>query len=248
MEELDFIEESEYNNSGELLGLDMALDGELSARLRRMGPMRRMKVISKLGKRNRSRGSRAEMENFFRELPRHIKQELRQGKLRLADTTIFSVKKISSKTIKLFETQDDKEVGISNVSNAKLQKNFTFLVSGITMLAGELPEAPDGEDPYDEREAMKAIKFGSIYEFPALANGEHSLKANKKQIIPEGESNWKFVTDNNTVKSLGYYKLDNPRLIQDDVLIEFTVELGTDLLIPVNTYLKVVFHGTGTTP
>jgi len=248
MEELEFIEESEFNNSGELLGLDMALDGELSARLRRMGPMRRMKIMSKLGKKNRSRGSRAEMENFFRELPGHIKRELRQGKLRLADNTIFSVKKITSKTIKMFETQDDKEVGLSNVSNAKLPKNFAFLVSGITMLAGELPVAPDGEDPYDEKEAIKAIQFGSIYEFPALANGEHSLKANKKQIIPEGEANWKFVTDNNTVKNLGFYKLDNPRLIQDDVLIEFTVELGTDLLIPANTYLKIVFHGTGTTP
>ena len=248
MEELDFIEESEFNNAGELLGLDMALDGELSARLRRMEPLRRLKFLNKMSKKNRSRGSRAEMENFFRELPKHIKQELLQGKLRLADTTIFSVKKITSKTIKMFETQDDKEVGLSNVSNAKLPKNFAFLVSGITMLAGELPIAPEGAQPYDEKEAVKAIKFASIYAFPALANGEHSLKANKKQIIPEGEANWKFVTDNNTMKNLGYYKLDNPRLIQDDVLIEFAVELGTDLLIPANTYLKIVFHGTGTTP
>ncbi|MEM6770599.1 MAG: hypothetical protein AAF597_08460 [Bacteroidota bacterium] len=248
MDELDFLEESEFNNSGELLGLDDALDGELGARMRRMGPMRRMRLMSKLAKGSRSRGSRAEMENFFRELPKHIRQELRQGKLRLADTTIFTIKKVTPKTIKMFETQDDKETGLSNVSNAKLPKNFAFLVSGITLLAGELPEAPAGEEPYDTNEAVKAIQFWSIYNYPSIANGEHYLKANKKQIIPEGESNWKFVTDNNTMKNLGFYKLDNPRLIQDDVLIEFTIELGTGLLIPENTYLKTIFHGTGTTP
>lgn len=249
MNDIEILEASEYNNSGELLGLDAELGGELSVQLRRMDPVRRVKLLNKMAnKRHASRGSRAEMENFFKELPKHIKQELLKGNLRLADMTITSIKKISSKTIKMFETQDSKEVGLRNVSDAKLPKNFAFLVSGITLLQGQLPEAPQGQDPYDEKEAVKAIHFKSIYEVPAIANGEHGLKANKKQIIPEGESNWNFVTDNYHMRPVGFYKLDNPRLIHDDVLIEFTIELGTTLLIPENTYIKTVFHGSGTTP
>jgi hypothetical protein len=47
---------------------------------------------------------------------------------------------------------------------------------------------------------------------------------------------------------VGYYKLSNPRLIQDDIQIEFTVELGTMTGILPNTQLFVGLHGTITTP
>lgn len=238
MEALD-----EYNNAGALLGLDNDNDelvGEIVGALRRMNPIQRMRTVNKMtAPPVQSKGSRAEMEKHFNELPEHIKEGLKKGELRLADTVIYSVKPVNSKTIKLFETQDDKEIGIRNVSNAKLPKNQCLLVSGIILLAGVSADAT--------KDKIMATKFDLIEEIPALMNGEFSLKSNKKQIIPD-TGNRVFSTKNFTLVQAGYYKLANPRLIQDDVLIELTLELGTMEGIVANTQIWAGLHGTITTP
>lgn len=234
---IDELLDSEYNNVGELFGVE-----DLDEMTRHMPPRQRVKVISRLSKQVRaSRRSRGEMEKFFKQLPKHVKQELVRGALRLADWTIYSTKQITSKTIKMFEPQDDKEVGVRNISNAKLPKNSVFLVSGIILLTGA---STDISDP----EANKAINFKSISTIPAIANGEFSLKANKKQIIPENQSNRRFITDNDTTVQWGYYKLDNPRLIKDEEVIEFVIELGTQSGIPPEQFLFCALDGTATTP
>src|SRR5204863_2331091 len=135
---LDFFEGvEEYSNQGALLGIDGSEGEELLGALRKMNPIKRQRTVNKLTNTGSpSKGSRAEMEKHFGELPAHIKAALVRGDLRLADTTIYSIKAVSSKTIKLFETQDDKEIGLRNLSNAKLPKNQAFLVSGIFLLAG----------------------------------------------------------------------------------------------------------------
>ena len=230
----------EYNNQGALLGIDGADDGELLGALRRMNPIQRQKVMMKLTNTgNPSRGSRGEMEKFFGELPVSIKESLVKGELRLADTIVYSIKPVTSKTIKLFETQDDKEIGLRNISNAKLPKNQALLVSGIILLAGTSADA--------SKDKIIATNYKGIEDFPAIANGEFSLKSNKKQIVPETSNNI-FKTANNNMLPFGYYKLANPRLIQDDVLIEMTIELGTTDGIPANTYIYAAMHGTITTP
>lgn len=234
---IDEIMDSEYNNVGELFGF-----GELEKATRHMNPMQRIKAISRLSRQVKtSRRSRGEMEKFFKQLPKHVKQELVKGSLRLADWTIYSVKQIRSKTVKMFEPQDDKEVGVRNISNAKLPKNTVFLVSGIILLTGV---STDINDP----EANKAINFRTLSTVPAIANGEFSLKANKKQIVPENQSNRRFITDNDHTVQWGYYKLDNPRLIKDEEVLEFTVELGTQFGIPAEQFLYVGLDGTATTP
>lgn len=232
--------DSEYNNVGELFGF-----GELEKATCHMKPIQKVKAISRLSRQVKaSRRSRGEMEKFFRQLPKHVKQELVKGSLRLADWTIYSTKVIRSKTIKMFEPQDDKEVSVRNISNAKLPKNTVFLVSGIILLTGTSLET---EDTFG-LEAHKAIDYKSLSSVPAIANGEFSLKANKKQIVPENQSNRRFITDNDCTVPLGYYKLDNPRLIQDEEVIEFIVELGTQFNIPANQFLYVGLDGTATTP
>lgn len=234
--------DSEYNNVGELMGIDDALNGEVSELMGRMRTSDKVKFIRKISsKSNLSRGSRAEFEKFFKEVPDSVKTSLIKGDLRLADYTLYSIKPVNSKTIKLFETQDDKEVGLRNISNAKLPKNFVFLVSGIYLLAGVSADVND-------KDKTKATDFKSINSYPALANAEFSLKANKKQIIPEGNIVRKFITDNDHSRQLGYFKLDNPRLIKDDELIEFIVELGTMTGLDPNTVIYVGLDGTGTTP
>ncbi len=235
--------ESEFTNSGDLLGVDDAMSGELTEYLGRLNPYHKAVAVKKLSsKPPGSRGSRAEFEKFFKELPKDVKNGLLKGDLRLADYTIYSVKAINgSKTIKLFETQDAKETGIRNIDKAKLDKNFVFIVSGIYLFAGVSADIND-------KDKLKATDFKSVINFPAIANGEFSLKANKKQIIPEGNMVRKFITDNDHTCPLGYFKLDNPRLIKDDELIEFVVELGTTLGLDPNTVLYVGLNGTGTTP
>jgi hypothetical protein len=234
---IDEIMDSEYNNVGELFGF-----GEIEKATRNMSPEQRVKAISQMSKQvKNSRRSRGEMEKFFKQLPDNVKQELIKGTLRLADWTIYSIKRITSKTIKMFESQDDKEVGVRNISNAKLPKNSVFMVSGLILLTGVTTNLADPE-------ANKAINFRTLSGVPAIANGEFSLKANKKQIIPENQSNRRFITDNDTTVQMGYYKLDNPRLIKDEEVIEFVVELGTTFSIPPEQFLFAALDGTATTP
>ena len=230
----------EYNNQGALLGIDGVEGEELLGALRRMNLIQRQRTINKLSNTgSSSKGSRAEMEKHFAELPANIKEALVRGELRLADNTIYSIKPVTSKTIKLFETQDDKEIGLRNISNAKLPKNQALLVSGIYLLAGTAADA--------SKDKIIATNFKGLEEFPAIANGEFNLKTNKKQIVPE-TGNIIFKTSNNTNVPMGYYKLANPRLIQDDVLVELTIELGSTDGIPNNTYIYAALHGTITTP
>lgn len=234
----DFLN-SEYNNAGELFGLDA-----INRMVRSANPMQQAMALKKVVQSSQvqtSRRSRAEMEKNFKQLPPHVKGELLKGGVRLADYTIYSMKKITSKTIKMFEPQDDKEVGVRNISNAKLPKNMVFLVSGIYLLTGTNPEPANPE-------GHKAIRFGSVSSVQAICNGEFSLKANRKQIIPENQAIRRFATDNDMTVPLGYYKLDNPRLIRDEELIEFTIELGTQLNVPAEQWMYVGLDGTGTTP
>ncbi len=238
---LDIMEGIEdYNNMGALLGIDGSDNDELLGALKRMNPVSRQKAINKLASTGApSRGSRAEMEKHFGELPPHIKKALSKGELRLADTIIYSFKKVSSRTTKLWETQDTKTIGINSLSGAKLPKNQALLVSGIILLAG----VPAGSTPDD----IMSANYDRIENFPAIASGEFNIKANKKVIMPE-TSNYMFRTTGNTTVPLGYYKLANPRLIHDDVLIEATVELGSVAGLNPNTYIYVGLHGTITTP
>ncbi len=60
--------------------------------------------------------------------------------------------------------------------------------------------------------------------------------------------NFVFKTSANHLVPVGYYKLANPRLIHDDILIEMTIELGSMDGIPANTYIYAGLHGTITTP
>jgi hypothetical protein len=240
MENLEYVL-SEYNNAGELLGIDNALGGGFLSYLSGMNPVQKAQVISRVTKSlPPSIGSRAEFEKFFKELPDEIKDKLIKGDLRLADYSVRSIKLVGSKTIKLWDTSDSKTTGIQSIAQAKLSKGTVLVVSGISMLAG-VPSAL-------EDDKIKATDFKSLSQYPALANAEFSLKANKKQIVPEGRPTRIFVTDNNHGCNLGYWKLHNPRLIRDEEQIEFVIELGTMEGLDAKTHVQVELYGTITTP
>jgi hypothetical protein len=231
---------NEYNNSGALLGVDGMESQELLGELENMNPVQRYRALNKLaGGVPASKGSRAEMEKHFSELPAHIKSGLLKGDLRLADTVIYSIKKVASKTVKMFETQDTKTIGLNSLSGARLPKNQALLVSGIIILGGVPSElSPD--------KIMSAV-YDKVETLPAITTGEFSLKANKKVLVPESSMKI-FSTANNHNVPIGYYKLANPRLIHDDLLIEATIELGTMDGLDAKTHLYLGLHGTITTP
>jgi hypothetical protein len=244
---LEGIEKSEYNNAGALFGVDKeGVTDELLGAIKKMNAIKRAKVMQKLtgGPVFASKGSRAEMEKHFEELPQHVKDQLQKNELRLADTLLYAIKPVSSKTIKMFETQDSKKIGLRSISEAKLPKNQVMLVSGIILLSAVI--TPAGASLTDDD--VMAGAYTKIESIGPIANGEFSLKSNKKVIVPEGTGNRVFCTENFHGVPAGYYKLANPRLIHDDVLIELTVELGTTTGIAANTHLFVGLHGTITTP
>jgi hypothetical protein len=239
MLDLEGLANSEYANAGDLLGLEG--NDELIDYLSSLDAVSKHKTMQKLYKKNAgSKGSRAEMEKFFAELPKHVKEGLLNGKLRLADTVIYTVKPINgAKTVKLFETQDVKEVGLRNISNGRLPKNSALLVSGIILLQGVATSLT--------ADNQKATAFDYIDSVGALASGEFTLKANKKQIV-DSTSNYVFKTKDFHSVTKGYYKLSNPRLIHDDVDVEWEIELGTVAGIDPNTVLFGGLHGTITIP
>jgi hypothetical protein len=233
--------ESEYTNPTDLIGLNGEMDAELLGYLNALNPVARAKAMNKVVKRHiPSQGSRAEFEKFFLELPAHIKEQLLQGKLRLADHLVYTIKPINgAKTIKMFESQDVKEVNLRNISNGKLPKNMALLVSGIYLLQGEATSLSTDD--------VKVTKFDTIENVGALANGEFKLKANKKQLVSD-TSNRNFITATFDMVPKGYYKLANPRLIHDDIDIEFEIELGTVNGLNPNTVIYVGLAGTATIP
>lgn len=244
MEELlGKIADSEYSNAAELFGLEGDEAGEeLLGAIRRMPLLKRAKIIKNLFKPSpSSKGSRAEMEKFMVELPDHIKKGLGDNKLKFADHLVYSIKPVNgAKTIKMFEPQDVKEVGLTNISNGRLPKNSALLVSGIYLTQGVAATITSKDD-------IKSTVFTGIDSVGALSTGEFTLKANKKNIV-DSTANYVFKTTGFNGVPVGFFKLANPRLIHDDVDIEMEIELGTLTGINANTVLFAGLFGTITIP
>ncbi|GAA4277020.1 hypothetical protein [Aquimarina mytili] len=174
-----------------------------------------------------------------------VAMDIKEGRLQLADAAYYSIKFAGNRAnIDMFETQDAKEIGITNVTQSKLQKDRLFLCNRIILLAAEI----EGDLPDSDSQLKKTIKqtnFDSIKKVAGLQNGVFSLVANKKTIIDERPMQ-EFVTDNNLMTNLGTYYLESPRFIRDDEEFEFNIELGDDA--PNKTLVKVVLAGTVTIP
>jgi len=174
-----------------------------------------------------------------------VAEGIKESRLQLADAAYYAIKYAGNKaTIHMFETQDSKEIGITNVTQAKLQKDRLFLCNRITLL-GALVEGDLPDTGIALKKLQKTTNFGSIKAISGLQNGVFTLTANKKIIIDERPMQ-DFVTDGNTMMNLGTYYLESPRFIRDDEEFEFMIELGEDA--PQKTLVKVVLAGTSTVP
>ena len=174
-----------------------------------------------------------------------VAEKIKDGRLQLADTAYYSIKYAGDKaTIHMFETQDAKERGITNVTQAKLPKDRLFLCNRIILLATEFTEDLPQSD-FAWKKLKLSADFDSIKKVAGLQNGDFTFMANKKIIVDE-RSLTDFVTDNDLTVNLGTYYLENPRFIRDDEEFEFMIELGDDA--PEKTLIKVMLAGTSTVP
>ena len=174
-----------------------------------------------------------------------VAEGIKEGRLQLSDSAYYSIKYAGDRaTIHLFETQDAKEIGVTNVTQSKLPKDRLFLCNRILLLAEEFEgDIPNSDTAW--KQLIKSTNFDSIKSVAGLQNGVWTFVANKKIIVDERPMQ-EFVTDNNMQVNLGTYYLENPRFIRDDEEFEFTIELGDDA--PDKTLVKVVLAGTSTVP
>lgn len=79
------------------------------------------------------RGSRGQFEAFVEDpsFPAHIRESIKAQQLRGADTSVFSIKRINSNKVDMFEAKDSKEDGIRNIDRGKLAKDQVMVLSEI---------------------------------------------------------------------------------------------------------------------
>jgi hypothetical protein len=176
-----------------------------------------------------SRGSRAQFERRVNQLPDETRVRLAKGELQAADAAFYVVKSVAgSRSQKMLRDDDNKVVGISNLSSGKLEKGSYFLLDGITLLAGT---AGDDETAHD-------VNFNVLPDF--IRNGQFELTANNTTII-DGASLELFNTAGQDV-AVGHYTLDNPKMIDEQKAIELNLEWGADA--PAGTFIKAILRGS----
>jgi hypothetical protein len=234
MEQDEFLG-SEYDNIADLMGIDTD-GGDLLGRIARLPKDRQGAALKRLIRGSSvtvgDNNSRKELEKKFAQLPREIKEGLIKKRLQLVDTRFYIVKDIAGKlTIDVFQGTDNKNVGLGNIANQKLEKDNWFIVSAIRMLYGENPAGKESAD------------FTTLP--PVILNGEFELEAGQKKIVGL-ITNEVFDTRNKTDVSIGYYKLDSTKIIEPQVEIKMPVKFA--LAANPNSFLKVVFIGTSVVP
>ena len=176
-----------------------------------------------------SRGSRGELEKRLHMLPKEIQEGLGRQNLQAVDAAFYSVKEISnSKISKNFQDDDNKRVGLSNISSAKLEKGNLFLLYSIALLVGTAAEG----------ETVNDVNFAVLPDY--IRNGEFEFRANGSTLIQNASCEL-FNTAGQNIP-VGLYILDNPKIIKDQQSMEMNVEWASNA--PANTFMKAIMRGT----
>ena len=219
---------SEYDNVVDLMGID----GFLGA----IGRLPKEKQAAALRKAFSTKGnqntSRAEIEQRFAQLPKEIREGLLKKRLQLADTRFYVVKDIAGKTtIDVFQGTDNKNVGLGNIANQKLEKDNWYILSSIRMTYAV--------------SALGRERADFTVCPPEIINGEFELEAGQKKLVGL-ITNDVFDTRNRTDLPIGIYKLESTKIIEPQVEIKMPVKFAA--AAEPNTFLKVTFIGTSVIP
>lgn len=176
--------------------------------------------------------SRGEFEKRLNMLPAEIQAGLAKKTLQAVDAAYYVVKEISNnRVVKMFKDDDNKVVGLSNISSGKLEKGNIMLLNGIVLIVGTAEAAGDA----------KSVNFDVLTS--VVRNGEFEFKANGTTLIPL--TSCEVFDTYGTTKRRGLFMLDNPKIIYDQQPIELNIEWEANA--PANTFLKVILLETSVT-
>jgi hypothetical protein len=193
--------------------------------------------------------SRDEFQARLPQLSQDVSNGLLKGSSQLVDTWFAVAKSISAASqTKMLRDSDVKTAGVCMINGGRLGKGEPFLLSSIILLYGV------GSGTTENVATISPINFGQIS--PVVRGGVFEFKVNGKILIPE-TSNEAFVnhyaeTSDTTDKSYAYalqgtqrvgeFKLENPKLIETQVPMEFNLDWG--VAAASNAFLKVILKGT----
>lgn len=178
-----------------------------------------------------SSGSRREFEKRMNQLPEDIQRALVNKALQPTDTYPYVVKAIeNSKAAKMFRDDDNKVVGFSSISSAKLEKGNFFCLYGLRLMYGI--SDPGVTDPF-------GVNFDTLPDF--IRNGEFEFKAAGATVIPVTSCE-AFNTKGNNRVVQNTFILDNPKMLRDQQTMEMNLEWGK--LAPERSWLKLVMIGS----
>lgn len=223
---LGAIAESDTNLLGAMNDQEFLNAVESAAPQDKVKLFRRMKGAS-----STSSGSRREFEKRIGLLPKDVQAGLANQSLQITDTFLYVVKQLdASKNIKMFRDDDNKVIGYSNISSAKLEKGNFFLLHGLRVMYGI--SDPGVTDPY-------GVNFDIVPDF--IRNGEFEFKANGATIIPVTSCE-AFNTKGCTRMVQNTFVLDNPKMLRDQQVFELNMEWGKPA--PERSWMKAVLIGS----
>ena len=232
-----------------LLGID---DTELGRLVKKQASTIKKQVANPS---SASRGSRGEMMDKISLIEdKEIARDLGKHRRHIADSVIAISKLATSNgdptsNIKMITDGDNKVVGLSDLNFGRFEKDEYFLLSGISLMGGIAKTANNA--------GVQGCRYGELPD--SVLNGIFELKANGKTLnriiscevfrtfqsreVDHTADKYGFaysVTVN--TPHFNYHKLDNPKLIDPQQLIEMNIT--TAVATEQNTALKLILWGS----
>lgn len=156
---------------------------------------------------------------------------VKNGSVQVVDSAIYTARPLASDTtIEIFQSADDKKVGVSNINKRQLEANTYMLVTAIQLVFGDC----SGD------KTMGEVDFGVIDE--TIGNGEFELKAGDKILMPRNSMEI-FRTSQNSEEPAGMFKLDCPKLVSP--LTDIVPQIWLPKAVT-DKAVKVILHGVKT--
>jgi hypothetical protein len=146
-----------------------------------------------------------------------------------------------SKSIDFISEGDNRVIGIRSIANAKLSENEYFCPVAVTMLvATGVATSADAD--------MQAADYVAIDNVPQACNGWLDLKINDVEYLFRELPTSKFLglDSNGADAPKGTHFLDNLAIMKPQFRNEILLKTGVNM--PAQTAVKIILHGTRTTP
>lgn len=225
----DFAKNPEVAFSGLSFDNQVSLLGEigkLPVSAKKVALIKRVTAPAPLPAKNNSRSEFMQRKAL---LPKEIQDALDRGRAQLVDVNFYWHKAASAvASKKMILAADTEAAGVTNVNNAKLPKDYWFLLDGIILQSGV-------------NATLSTTAFGDVA--AAIVNGDIELKADGKLVMPKQNCE---IFKRGTSEKGGLYRLENPKLIEPEKVLE--CELSFSEATAANTNIRLALKGSVVVP